>query len=109
MLPKRNACESVESLSKNTLLSLLRGTNRYTPAQLSSRIRCLVNDQGLTEEAATLLANQEQTPPHFLEKIPDANWSILSFEPISRVVCVRINKPAATTLSITLPFLTAKS
>jgi hypothetical protein len=46
----------------------------------------------------------------FFEKIPEDNWSIVSFNPLSRKVCVEITDNVSTrTVSVTLPPLTVDS
>ena len=42
----------------------------------------------------------------FFEKMPDDVWEIVSFDPLTRVVCVEITAKGTRRVSVTLPYLT---
>ena len=80
---KRRGCIANHRLSKSSMLAMLGDPAQPGESHSDSKSRA------------------------FYEKIPDANWEIISFNPLSRMVCVKITDRIGTrTTSVVLPYLT---
>ena len=83
MANKSRACVSKHRLSKISMLSMLGPPPEPGEQYSSSKSRA------------------------FYEKIPDDNWTIVSFDSLTQVVCTEITDRIGTrTTSVTLPYLT---
>lgn len=101
------ACSSNNRLSKKTFLSLL-GNKAFTkPLEYPT-----TEDYILKGQKIKIPANEEfsrNKTRQYFEKIDYNSWSITSFDPKTRKVCVQIDiKSGKSFLSITLPEIISK-
>lgn len=85
---RREACQNVQSLNKQSLLAMI--ANTFIPKYK------LVNQTGGE------VTFQEES--HFLASLDENDWSIQSFNPLTREVCVLVTTPSGSRIiSITIP------
>lgn len=121
----RTACSSFNRLSKATFLAMLGPP----PDAYSDEEQAILNyynegmsvaeiaeTTGLTNKNVRDFIRQVTQPRNsshpsraFFEKIDDSDWSITSFDPSTRTVCVQIAQDTGTrTVTVILPALVAK-
>ena len=71
-----------------------------------TRTACSNTQQRLSKTTFLAFLTEGEKPRTYFESIPENNWSIISFNPITREVCVLLESDNGNrTLSITLPNL----
>lgn len=91
------ACQDSTRLSKRSLLANLANSDpvRYTLKPDSEKTEA--------EKQANSIVFVEKK--HFLETIDYDSWEIVSFNPSTKKVCIRINLPSGIkNISLTLPY-----
>lgn len=120
MAKSKTACSTFNRLSKSTFLTLLGPP----PASMSDEEKAILayhnegqtaseiaETTGLTNKEVRELIKEVTTPKNssnpsraFFESLDSSTWSIVSFDPMTRVVCVRIDVNQDTrTVSVILP------
>jgi hypothetical protein len=124
MLNERDQCKGKYRLSKTTLLSMLRSNSTtsvqpsdivsYTDASHRTFRYKVVKVNSTTVELdanGTLIvvpktSVQGNNTPILLDKLDIDDWSIISFDPLSRIACVAVNNGKSKSfLSIAVPTL----
>jgi hypothetical protein len=99
---KNQACSSYNRLSKKTFLSLLGNKAFQKPSGYSD-----LQDYVYKGKNTKIKANEDYSANRtrrYFEKMDYNSWSIVSFDPNSREVCVQIQtKSGFRNLSVTLP------
>ena len=109
----QEACSSFERISKATVLGMLTEHTVLNTAEL--QMQYYVNKRLRGKAYAdrmyahyTGLKNGRPGTKEWLLSIPDDNWSIISFDSRTRVVCIQVvNTIGIRNVSITLPYLSA--
>jgi hypothetical protein len=119
---KNNRCQATQHVSQQTVLSMLQApsTLGIHPGEQVA----YTNSQGYTQQLRVIKVNRDtviletengnievaknkvksNAPSVLLDQIPLANWTITSFDPASRLVCIEITTPSGTRhVSVLLP------
>lgn len=104
---KNQACSSYNRLSKKTFLSLLGNKAFQKPVGFSD-----LQDYVYKGKTYKVSANEQysgNSTRRYFEKMDYNSWSITSFDPDARKVCVQIQTGSGSRiLSVTLPELVSK-
>jgi hypothetical protein len=113
-------CTANSPISQSTVLAMLSAvvlqvgiTVEYTSPQGMtlqlpvSGVNNSTNTVTLLTDSGTITVSQSQISVNnqiWLAKLPLTEWTITSFDPLSRVVCINVNSPSGPRyVSITLP------
>jgi hypothetical protein len=101
------ACSSNNRLSKKTFISLLGNKAFKKPLEYSSTEDYVIKGQKI-KIASNEEFSRNKTRQYF-EKLDYNSWSITSFDPKTRKVCIKINiKSGDRFLSVTVPEVISK-